>query len=123
MGVHGDHPPTDPDGVNRFAVDLALPDLHRALLDAEPLDAPVAKVSGVAWALSSGADLVFPGVGGNRTRTTSLLGRYVARIRAGATSDPSLGRAFLRVTSMVDPPQALLRPGTLIGATSASPRT
>jgi 2-polyprenyl-6-methoxyphenol hydroxylase-like FAD-dependent oxidoreductase len=189
MGVLGDHPPTDPDGFTRFAADLALPDVHRAMLEAAALDDPVthrhptsvrhrydqlrglpdgvvvlgdavcslnpiygqgmtvaaleaetlgrhldkgrlrtsrfqrdvAKVSGVAWALSTGADLAFPGVDGRRTLTTGLLGRYVARVQAGAASDPALGRAFLRVTSMVDPPHALFRPTTLVGAASASP--
>ena len=42
MGVLGDHPPTDPDGFARFAADLALPDVHEILQDAEPLDEPVA---------------------------------------------------------------------------------
>ncbi|NPC43340.1 NAD(P)/FAD-dependent oxidoreductase [Nocardioides sp. zg-1230] len=191
MGVLGNHPPTDPEDFIRFAADLALPDVHRAILDAEPLDDPVAyrhptsvrarydqlasmpegvvvlgdavcslnpiygqgmtvaaleaaalgrhldqgtlrphrfqrdvaKVVNAAWALSSGADLTFPGVSGRRTAMAGLLGRYVARIQAGASSDPALGRAFLRVTSMVDPPQALLRPKTLMGAVSASLRT
>ncbi len=180
MGVLGDHPPTDAEGFERFAADLALADLRNALQDAEPLDDPVgyrhptslrhrydlvrtpagivavgdavcalnpiygqgmtvaaleavalrrhlatgspdlrrfqrevARISGVAWTLSSGADLTFPQVEGRRTPATRMLGRYVARIQAGAAVDPVLGRAFLRVTSMVDDPPALVRPAVL----------
>lgn len=42
MGVLGDHPPTDPVGFERFAADLVLPDIHRVITQAEPLDDPVA---------------------------------------------------------------------------------
>lgn len=35
MGILGDHPPIDPDGFSRFAADLALPDVHQVLKDAE----------------------------------------------------------------------------------------
>jgi 2-polyprenyl-6-methoxyphenol hydroxylase-like FAD-dependent oxidoreductase len=41
MGVLGDHPPTDDPGMLRFAADLHLPDLHRALAGATPLNEPV----------------------------------------------------------------------------------
>ncbi|MFD7665873.1 FAD-dependent oxidoreductase [Streptomyces sp. NPDC059788] len=40
-GVLGDHPPTDPDGFLRYAATLPVPDIHRAVRDAEPLDEPV----------------------------------------------------------------------------------
>jgi 2-polyprenyl-6-methoxyphenol hydroxylase-like FAD-dependent oxidoreductase len=165
MGVLGDHPPTDPAGFDRFAADLALPDLHELLDAAEPLDDPIAyrypssirnrfdrlsrfpdglavlgdaictlnpiygqgmtvaalqaaalrrhlapghqlqphrylhdigRISGTAWAMARGADQTFP------------------ELQGGAEHDPRLGRAFLRVTSMVDPPSALLRPSVLI---------
>lgn len=180
MGVLGDHPPTDPEGFARFAADLALPDVHQILQDAEPLDEPAAyrypasvrnrydrltrfpdglavlgdavctlnpiygqgmtvaaleaaalrhhlvngqprnhrrdvgRISGSAWAVALGADLSFPEVEGTRTPATRLLGRYVERLQAGAEHDAQLGRAFLRVTSMMDPPTALLRPSVLI---------
>src|SRR5215207_3682327 len=183
MGVLGDHPPTDPDGFARFAADLALPDVHRVLEHAEPLDEPVAyrspasirnrydrltrfpnglavlgdavctlnpiygqgmtvaalqaaalcrhlakngrqlpprrylrevgRISGSAWAIALGADLSFPEVDGPRTPGTRLFGRYIGRLQAGASHDARLGRAFLRVTSMVDPPSSLLRPSLL----------
>lgn len=185
MGVLGDHPPTDPKGFTRFAADLALPDIHEILQDAEPFDEPVAyryptsvrnrydrltrfpeglavlgdavctlnpiygqgmtvaaleaialqphltrgltrtylhdvgRISGLAWAMALGADLTFPEVEGPRTPATRFLGRYVQRIQAGAARDSQLGRAFLRVTSMMDPPAALFHPSVVAGAMAA----
>jgi 2-polyprenyl-6-methoxyphenol hydroxylase-like FAD-dependent oxidoreductase len=93
----------------------------------------IGRIAGVAWAMSLGADLSFPEVEGPRTPASRLLGRYVARLQAGAAHDPRLGRAFLRVVSMVDPPAALFRPSvlvpamtrhrTLAPATACEPRT
>ncbi|WP_233625351.1 NAD(P)/FAD-dependent oxidoreductase [Actinoplanes sp. ATCC 53533] len=40
-GILGDHPPTDPRGFLEFARTLPVPDVYRAIRDAEPLDAPV----------------------------------------------------------------------------------
>jgi hypothetical protein len=34
----------------------------------------------------------------------------VARLTAAAAHDPALARAFMRVTGLVDPPGAILRP-------------
>jgi 2-polyprenyl-6-methoxyphenol hydroxylase-like FAD-dependent oxidoreductase len=73
----------------------------------------VGRINGAAWALALGADLSFPDVEGRRTPVTRMLERYVGRLQAGATTDPRLGRAFLRVTSLIDPPQALFRPSVL----------
>lgn len=39
-GVLGDYPPTDPDGFTEFARSLPIPDVHDAIVDAEPLDEP-----------------------------------------------------------------------------------
>ncbi len=183
MGMLGDHPPTDPVTFTRWARDLALEDIGRALRDAEPLADPVAhrhptsvwhrydstpmpgglvavgdavctlnpiygqgmtvaalqamelrrqlgtgplrprrfqghaaRLAGVAWALSTGGDLAFPEVEGPRTAATRALGRYVGLVQAGAAHDPALGRAFLRVTSLVDPPSALFRPAVVARA-------
>lgn len=188
MGVLGDHPPIDPDGFERFAADLALPDVYDVLRHAEPLDDPVAfrhpssirrrydrltqfpdglavlgdavctlnpiygqgmtvaaleaatlrrhlsrgrslrprgylrdvgRISGVAWTMTLGADLSFPEVEGRRTPANQMFGRYVGRLQAGAAHDARLGRAFLRVTSLVDPPPTLLRPSVLLRAITA----
>ena len=73
----------------------------------------VGRISGLAWDLATNADLSFPEVVGRRTAAGRVLGRYVARIQAGAAHDARLGTAFLRVTSMVDPPPSLFRPSVV----------
>lgn len=40
-GMLGDHPPTDDAGFEAFAATLPVPDIHRLIADAEPLDDPV----------------------------------------------------------------------------------
>lgn len=76
----------------------------------------VGRISGAAWAMALGADVSFPEVQGTRTLATRPLGRYLQRLQSGAENDPQLGRAFLRVTSMTDPPTALLRPSVVVRA-------
>jgi 2-polyprenyl-6-methoxyphenol hydroxylase-like FAD-dependent oxidoreductase len=41
-GFLGDHPPTDPAGFDQFAANLLFPDVREVLVDAQPLDSPVA---------------------------------------------------------------------------------
>ena len=74
------------------------------------------RISGTAWTLALGADLSFPEVEGRRTKGSRQLSRYVQRLQAGAEHDVRLGRAFLRVTSLMDPPQALFRPSVMVRA-------
>lgn len=90
--------------------------LHPHLADGRPRNhmREVGRISGVAWAMALGADLSFPEVEGTRTPATRLLGRYVRRLQAGAEHDAQLGRAFLRATSMMDSPAALLRPSVVV---------
>ncbi|MFV2174377.1 FAD-dependent oxidoreductase [Actinomadura sp. LOL_016] len=40
-GILGDHPPLDPEGFTGFVKTLAAPEIHEAIIDAEPLDDPV----------------------------------------------------------------------------------
>lgn len=68
------------------------------------------KVVDVAWQLAAGADLSHPGVVGPRTPRTRLTNAYVARVHRAAHVDPLVGRTFLRVANLVEPPTALLRP-------------
>jgi 2-polyprenyl-6-methoxyphenol hydroxylase-like FAD-dependent oxidoreductase len=73
----------------------------------------VARIIRPAWQMASGADLQFPQVEGHRTRSQKLLGAYVQRLHAAAAHDPILSNAFVRVSGLVDPPSALMRPSVL----------
>ena len=70
----------------------------------------IARIIRPAWEMAAGADLQFPAVPGRRTRTQRILAAYVTRLHAAAAHDPELSRAFMRVSGLVDPPPALLRP-------------
>jgi 2-polyprenyl-6-methoxyphenol hydroxylase-like FAD-dependent oxidoreductase len=70
----------------------------------------LARVIDGPWEMAIGADLAVPGVDGRRTPRRRILGAYVARLQAAAADDPALSRAFMRVTGLVDRPQAILRP-------------
>jgi hypothetical protein len=66
-----------------------------------------------AWALAAGGDLAQPVVRGRRPARVRLVNAYLARVFAAAAADPELATAFLRVSGLVDPPQALLRPAVV----------
>jgi 2-polyprenyl-6-methoxyphenol hydroxylase-like FAD-dependent oxidoreductase len=63
-----------------------------------------------AWQMVTGADRALPDVPGRPSAGQRLVGRYVGRLHAAATTDPELSAAFVRVSGLVDPPRALLRP-------------
>jgi 2-polyprenyl-6-methoxyphenol hydroxylase-like FAD-dependent oxidoreductase len=85
----------------------------------------IAKVVDTPWQIAVGADLANPAVPGKRTAMIRLVNAYLPRLHAAATTDVSLGRALIRVTSMVDRPQGLLRPDralrVLLGARRDAP--
>ena len=60
--------------------------------------------------MATGGDLAFPAVVGRRTMQMRLLHRYLTKLLAGSAHDPRLGRAFLTVAGLVEPPSALLAP-------------
>lgn len=62
------------------------------------------------WRLAVGADLALPGVTGPALPESPLTGEYVGRLQLAAAEDAELATAFIRVTGLVDPPPALLRP-------------
>jgi 2-polyprenyl-6-methoxyphenol hydroxylase-like FAD-dependent oxidoreductase len=68
---------------------------------AEVLEAP--------WTIAVGADMAAMGRL-PASRRARAVGTYLARLQAAAAEDAALARAFIRVTSLVDPPSALLRP-------------
>jgi hypothetical protein len=80
------------------------------------------RIVDVPWNMATGGDLAFPKVAGRRTLQMRLLNRYLAKLLAGAAHDPRLGRAFLRVAGLVDPPQALLAPGVATHVLRPGPR-
>jgi 2-polyprenyl-6-methoxyphenol hydroxylase-like FAD-dependent oxidoreductase len=82
----------------------------------------ISRVVDAPWSMATGGDLAFPKVIGRRTMQMRVLNRYLARLFAGAACDPRLGRAFLRVAGLVDPPQALLAPGVAARVLRAGPR-
>lgn len=71
----------------------------------------ISRIVDVPWTMATAGDLAFPKVVGQRTMQMQLLNGYLAKLFAGAAHDPRLGRAFLRVAGLVDPPQALLALG------------
>jgi 2-polyprenyl-6-methoxyphenol hydroxylase-like FAD-dependent oxidoreductase len=74
----------------------------------------LARVIDAPWELAIGADLSVPEVPGPRPPRRRFANGYVRRLQAGAASDPELSRAFVRVTGLIDPPEALLRPATAL---------
>ena len=74
----------------------------------------LARVVDVAWNMSAGGDLVFPGVQGHRTVQSRLLSAYLARLHAAAAHDARLTTAFIRVSGLVAPPQTLLHPSVVL---------
>jgi 2-polyprenyl-6-methoxyphenol hydroxylase-like FAD-dependent oxidoreductase len=63
-----------------------------------------------AWKMATGADLGDPAVDGRRTAGWRMLNRYINRLLTVAHQDPLVADAFLRVNTMMAPPQHLLRP-------------
>jgi 2-polyprenyl-6-methoxyphenol hydroxylase-like FAD-dependent oxidoreductase len=82
----------------------------------------IGRIVDVPWDMATGGDLAFPEVVGRRTTRMRLLNGYLAKLLAGAADDARLGRAFLRVAGLVDPPQALLAPGVVARALRPAPR-
>jgi hypothetical protein len=74
----------------------------------------LARVTDAPWELTLGADPAVPGVAGRRPPGLRLAGAYVTRLQAAAAHDPALAQAFVRVTGLVDPPEALLCPAIVL---------
>jgi 2-polyprenyl-6-methoxyphenol hydroxylase-like FAD-dependent oxidoreductase len=72
--------------------------------------AEIAKVVNGPWDGATGADLADPLVPGKRTAKVRLINAYLTRLHAAASTDASLARALIRVLSMTDRPEGLLRP-------------
>jgi 2-polyprenyl-6-methoxyphenol hydroxylase-like FAD-dependent oxidoreductase len=69
-----------------------------------------AKLIDIPWGIAVGSDLRFPEVEGPRTPKVRMVNAYLARLHVAAGRDPVLGRAFLRVVNLIDPPERLMSP-------------
>jgi 2-polyprenyl-6-methoxyphenol hydroxylase-like FAD-dependent oxidoreductase len=73
-----------------------------------------AKVIDSSWDIAVGADLRIPTTTGPRTKKTSVLNWYVARLHRAAHKDPVAALAFHRVANLLEPPPSLMRPGIAV---------
>ena len=74
------------------------------------------------WDISVGADLRFPAVEGRRTAKVRAVNGYLERLHVAAEHDPAVGRAFLRVVNLIDPPQRLMTPSVALRVLRGSRR-
>ncbi|WP_328519730.1 NAD(P)/FAD-dependent oxidoreductase [Kribbella sp. NBC_00359] len=70
----------------------------------------VRPVVDIPWQIATGGDAALPGVDGPRDARTRMVNRYLDRLYASAAHDEVVSLAFSRVTNLLDPPTALLRP-------------
>jgi 2-polyprenyl-6-methoxyphenol hydroxylase-like FAD-dependent oxidoreductase len=93
--------------VLRKHLELGQPPKPRAFFKdlAAVIDAP--------WDMAAGGDLGFPGVQGKRTLKVRMGNSYIPMLQSAAARDARLSDAFLRAAGLVDPPQALMRPGVI----------
>ena len=82
----------------------------------------VSAVVDVPWDISASGDLSFPQVAGARTAKIKIGNAYMARLQDAATRDGQVTRTFMRVAGLVDPPQALMRPGMMARVLRPAPR-
>ncbi|WP_433242524.1 FAD-dependent oxidoreductase [Streptosporangium sp. CA-135522] len=75
--------------------------------------AAAAKALDPAWQLSSGADLALREAEAARTPLARMLNAYLGRLQRVAAHDPQVAVAFSRVSGLLDPPSALVRPAVL----------
>ena len=88
-----------------------------------PAQKAVARCTTGAWMVATGSDLRYPVTAGAQTTfATTLLHRHLDLVFTGATCDPSVNAAFLRVLNMIDGPHALFRPDTVLRALLRSRR-
>ena len=70
----------------------------------------LARIVDVPWQLAGAVDRAFLPSDQPQARRDRLMAAYVDRVQAAAEHDPVVGRGFLRVSGLIDPPSALLRP-------------
>jgi 2-polyprenyl-6-methoxyphenol hydroxylase-like FAD-dependent oxidoreductase len=73
-----------------------------------------AKVLDIPWQLAVGEDFRFPEAIGERPVGTNLVNRYVSRLHRATHRDPVVGRAFLEVMNLLEPPARLMKPSIVL---------
>lgn len=82
----------------------------------------ISKVIKAPWEISTGGDLAFPGVEGPRPAKVKMANAYMNRLQYAAAKDPKVTEAFMRVAGLIDRPEALFKPSTVIRVLRNSPR-
>lgn len=95
---------------------------HHQIPPARPFFRDLARAARAPWEMVTGADLAFAGAEGHRTRRLRIAGAYITRLHAAAAHDANLAASFARVSGLVDPPRALLRPGALLRVLTGASR-
>lgn len=67
-----------------------------------------------AWSMVAGSDLQITGVEGRKPAGHTAIAAWVARVQTAAAHDPVVARALIRVTSLLDPPESLMRPRMML---------
>jgi 2-polyprenyl-6-methoxyphenol hydroxylase-like FAD-dependent oxidoreductase len=70
----------------------------------------IAGIVATPWALATGEDLRYPGVGARPGFVDKVLQHYVHRVMKVSTHDPQARQPLLEVFTMLAPPRLLLRP-------------
>ncbi len=73
----------------------------------------LAKATDSPWMMSASADLGYETVRGKRTLATKIGNAYMSKVMAAAAKDPVVARGFMRTISLIDPPQALMKPSMM----------
>ena len=68
------------------------------------------RIVAIPWAIATGEDLRFPQVEGRRPPGFGLVNRYLERVHAIASKDPTVCRKFFDVLNLLAPPASLMSP-------------
>ena len=84
--------------------------------------AAAAKAADAPWAMTTGEDLRFPEVTGDRPLHYPLMKWYLAQVHRACTVDTEVYGAFLRAMHMLDGPEKLLAPRAALRVLSSARR-
>lgn len=65
------------------------------------------------WEMTNTVDLSFNGVEGERTLKVRMGQKYLKLVQTAATRDGAVTAAYMRSAGLIDPPEALMRPGMI----------